>query len=263
MAKILRKAAQIFGSTASTAQIAKFGSLAASAPVTYSGATADPDNIQSLANWLQGWFAGVEGASSPAIEDLNAYCYTMAYQVAYQMQTGVPEWNSATTYYIGSVVNDGLGNLFVSLVDANLNVSTNNTTNWLQMTSAGSLPTISSSSGAYSSALTSPTDVTNLSVSFKVAGGFRGIKAELISQNSTLVQTLVRSATQLGYVQLLRSGFLVPGIYQLDSNAGLQLPSIQFYDNPTAGTYTYKIQAWSPAAGTIQISNMSLLVYAI
>lgn len=145
MSKITRVAAQIFGSTASTNQIAKYGSLAASAPVRYDGTTAlaNVATIQSLSNWLQGWFAGVEGASSPAIEDLNAYCFVIAYQIAYCLQEGVPEWDSSTTYYIGSVANDSYGNLYVSLTDNNLNHALTNTTHW-----RGSISTSGSSAGA-------------------------------------------------------------------------------------------------------------------
>lgn len=130
MSKIMRQTAEIFASQASTAQIAQFGSLAANAPMVYSGLTATPAGIQALANWLQGWFSGVEGAASPAIEDLNGYCFVMAYQIAYCLQTGVAEWDSGTTYFIGSVVNDGHGNLYVSLTDNNLNNALTNTSNW-------------------------------------------------------------------------------------------------------------------------------------
>lgn len=129
MAKITRKVAKVFGANAGTNQIAQFGSLAASAPAF----STDPATIQSLSNWLVGWFAGVEGAASPAIEDLNAFCYVMAYQIAYQMQTGIPEWNSSTTYYIGSVVNDGTGSLYVSIVDNNLNNTLVTTADWLPL----------------------------------------------------------------------------------------------------------------------------------
>jgi len=126
MAKLTRKTAQVFGSTAGFQQLAQFGSLAAASP-TYS---TDPAVIQSLSNWLEGWFGAVLGGNSPAIEDMNAFCYVMAYQVAYLMQTGVEEWDSGTTYYIGSVANDGTGNLYVSLTNTNLNNVLTSTANW-------------------------------------------------------------------------------------------------------------------------------------
>ena len=56
--------------------------------------------------------------------------YTLyGYQLAYLMQEGVPEWNADTTYYIGSIVNDGLGNCYRSLTDSNLNNALTDTTN--------------------------------------------------------------------------------------------------------------------------------------
>lgn len=133
MAKITRQTAKIFGSTATSGEIAQFGSLAASAPVTYSGSTATPALVQALGNWLTGWFAGVEGANSPAIEDLNAYCYVMAYQMAYQMQAGIAEWDAGTTYYIGSLAQDSTGNIYVSITDTNLNNALSVTADWQPM----------------------------------------------------------------------------------------------------------------------------------
>ena len=130
MSKILRKVAKIFGSNASANQIAKFGSLAAGSPQRYSGATADPDNIQALGEWLDGWNSAQVGAGAPAIEDMNGFCFTMAYQIAYAMQEGIPEWDPSTTYYIGSIVQDGSAKTYYSLVDNNLNHLLTDVTKW-------------------------------------------------------------------------------------------------------------------------------------
>lgn len=127
---ITRKTAQIFGSSAGVNQISKFGSLAAGSP-TYS---TDPAVIQALANWLTGWFGGVEAGNSPAIEDMNAFCYVMAYQVAYLLQAGVAEWDVATTYYKGQIVSDGNGNTYVSIQDTNLNHTVTTTAWWWPIT---------------------------------------------------------------------------------------------------------------------------------
>lgn len=116
MAKIDRKVMKMFGSAAGPNQIAQFGSLAANAPAF----TTDPEVIQQLSNYLTGWNGAVVGSNSPAIEDMNALFYLYAYQLAYIMQMGVPEWNAATTYYEGSVVNAN-GILYVSVQDDNLN----------------------------------------------------------------------------------------------------------------------------------------------
>lgn len=126
MAKITREPMKVFGSAAGTDQIAQFGSLFAGAPA-YS---TDPSTIQALSNYLTGWFAAAIGGNSPTIEDMNAICYLFAYQIAYLMQTGVPEWEAGTTYYIGSIVQDGLGNEYVSIADNNTNNATSDATKW-------------------------------------------------------------------------------------------------------------------------------------
>lgn len=124
--KISRKAAKILGLTAGTDQIGIFGSLAAAAPAF----STDPDAIQSLSQFSNGWFAAILGLSNPALEDMNALAYLYSYQIAYTLQAGVAEWNSATEYFIGSIANDGLGNLYKSLTDSNLNNNPSDPTNW-------------------------------------------------------------------------------------------------------------------------------------
>jgi hypothetical protein len=132
MAKILRKTAKIFGINAGANQIAEFGSLAAGSPTF----TTDPAIIQSLGNYLTGWFGAVIGANSPAIEDMNALCYLFAYQLAYLFQAGVPEWDSGTTYYTGSLVTSG-GQIYVSLTDNNLNNALTSAANWRPFVATG------------------------------------------------------------------------------------------------------------------------------
>lgn len=126
MAKIVRKPQKIFGSTAGLNQIAQFGSLAAAAPAF----TTDPTVIQALSNYLDGWFSAVIGSNSPTIEDMNALFYLFAYQLSYVMQEGVPEWDSATTYYKGSLAQDGASILYISLTDNNLNNALTSSANW-------------------------------------------------------------------------------------------------------------------------------------
>lgn len=126
MSKITRKTMKIFGSSAGANQIAKFGSLNAGSPAF----TTDPDTIQSLSNYLVGWYNAVVGGNSPAIEDMNALFYLYAYQLAYLFQEGIPEWDSATTYYIGSIAQDGSGNIYVSLQDNNTGNALSSATYW-------------------------------------------------------------------------------------------------------------------------------------
>lgn len=130
MAKITRKTQKIFGSTAGSNQIAKIGSLAAGAPVRTTGALADPDTIQSLSEYLSGLFAVVLGSNSPAIEDMNALFWLITRQLGYVYQTGIPEWDTNTVYYIGSLVNDGNGKVYYSLTDNNSGNALTSDTNW-------------------------------------------------------------------------------------------------------------------------------------
>lgn len=126
MAKIDRKTAKIFGQNASANQIGIFGSLAAASPA-YS---TDPETIQSLSEWLSGWFDAVIGANSPAIEDMNAYCYVMAYQIAYILQNGIGEWDAETPYYIGSLATSGT-KIYRSIADNNTNNAVTDSTKWV------------------------------------------------------------------------------------------------------------------------------------
>lgn len=130
MSKIARATQKIFGSSAGTNQIAQIGSLAAASPVFSTNLA----TIQALNNYLQGWFNVVVGSNSPAIEDMNALCFLITQQLAYGFQSGVAEWDSGTTYFIGSLVNDGSGNIYRSIVDTNLNQAITDTTKWLPVT---------------------------------------------------------------------------------------------------------------------------------
>ncbi len=126
MPKLTRVNQRIFGSTAPVGKIAKFGSLFAGLPVT----TTDPEEIQELSNFLDGWTSAALGENSPAIEDMNALFFLLYRQLAYVFETGVPEWNEDTTYYIGNMVNDGTGVLYASLTNNNLNNVVSSTANW-------------------------------------------------------------------------------------------------------------------------------------
>lgn len=130
MPRLPRFTQKIFGSNAGTNQLAQYGSLAAGTPQRYNGTTITPTIIQSLTQYLNGWFAGVIGLNSPAIEDMNALFYLVTYQLAQILQSGMPEWDSGTTYFIDNIVNYN-GILYQSLVDDNLNSTPSPTnTDW-------------------------------------------------------------------------------------------------------------------------------------
>lgn len=117
MAKLQRKSAKLFASeaTAAAGGLAQFGSLAAGTP-NYS---TDPDVIQALDAYKEGWSSAVLGTKSPALEDRNALDYLLSYQQAYIMQHGIPEWLDIETYYENSYVVDSNGELRVSVIDNN------------------------------------------------------------------------------------------------------------------------------------------------
>lgn len=120
MAKITREPQLIFGgSLVANNNIAKFGSLKIGTPA-YS---LDPSDIQTT-EYLNGWAAAVVNNNAPALQDMNGLFYLTTYQLAYLMQAGIAEWNAATTYYIGSLVNDTYGNVFKSLIDTNTSALT-------------------------------------------------------------------------------------------------------------------------------------------
>ncbi len=148
MAKIVRKAAKLFGNTAGALENAQFGSLAASAPI-YSK---DLDVIQALSNFGAGWFSAVIGGNSPAIEDMNSLFLALFQQVAYLMQTGIPEYNSTTVYFVGSEVNDGFGNIYRCILDSGgsgiSGIPLTTTTNWIRVNGPNTV-VISSANSPY------------------------------------------------------------------------------------------------------------------
>jgi len=125
MAKLTKVAQRIFGIDAGVDQIGKFGSLFAGSAAS----TTDPEEAQSLSNWLTGWFDAVIGGNAPAIEDMNAVHFVQTYQLAYLMQQGVAEWDADTIYFIGSIVNDS-GTLYRSIQDDNEGNSVSDTAFW-------------------------------------------------------------------------------------------------------------------------------------
>ena len=95
----------------------KFGSQVAGTPIK----TKDIELIQTLAAWLDGLTDAVVNTNkAPYLEDINSVFYVFAYQLAYMLQEGTPEYNTDTTYFIGSIVKKtGTFELYGSLQDSN------------------------------------------------------------------------------------------------------------------------------------------------
>lgn len=117
MAKITRKLQKIFGgSLTPTNNIAQFGSLKAGS-IAYDD---DPDVIQDLSAYDNGWAAAVVNNNAPALQDRNALDYLFSRQIAYIGQAGVAEYSADVTYYTGSLATDGNGIIYRSIDDDNV-----------------------------------------------------------------------------------------------------------------------------------------------
>lgn len=118
MAIIPRKPFKIFGNSGSSTLFGQFGSSAAGSPQT----SKDTTVIQQLTAWLTGWTAAVvTGSKAAFLEDMNGFCYTLSYMIASIFQDGTPVWDSATSYYIGSIVRKtGTFELYGSLINDNV-----------------------------------------------------------------------------------------------------------------------------------------------
>jgi len=128
MAKLTRKTSVLFAGNYQSApnnQLGVFGSLAQGSPA-YSG---DPAQIQTT-QFYDGWSSAVVGTNQPALEDINSLFYVLSYYVNYFNQMGIPEWDSGTTYYTNSYVNNtnsanGPVGIYVSLIDNNTQILSN------------------------------------------------------------------------------------------------------------------------------------------
>lgn len=119
MAKITRKSQKIFGSSAISGDVLKFGSEAAGLPI----ATTDPEIIQAGSAYLTAWRNAtipVNSQITPTLQDFNALEYNDTYQLAYLMQQGIAEWHTDTIYYIDSLCMGSDGKIYRSITDDNV-----------------------------------------------------------------------------------------------------------------------------------------------
>ena len=114
MAKISRLTHIIFGSLGSTDNYAQFGSLVAGSPLT----TKNIATIQALPAWTSGFQAGVYTSNKALLlEDLNGFAYEHSTQIANILQDGISYWDSATVYFVNSVVQYNGGQWYVCIAD--------------------------------------------------------------------------------------------------------------------------------------------------
>lgn len=106
MAGLTRKTLIQFGSTGPSTSYGQFGSKEAGSPQT----SQNPDVIQQLSAWVQGWQdAVVAGNKAPYLEDMNGWCFVHSYMMVYMFQMGISEYDSQTTYQLNSIVQDAVG----------------------------------------------------------------------------------------------------------------------------------------------------------
>lgn len=127
MAKLTRQQQQIFAGQAPSDMIAAFGTTQTGTPV-YS---TDLSTLQTT-NYQQGWQDAVIADKAPFLEEMNGVMYGTTYQLAYLMQQGIAEWDSATTYYTYSRCMGSDGNIYISSVDENTgnDPTTDDGTHW-------------------------------------------------------------------------------------------------------------------------------------
>lgn len=136
MAKIIRATQSVFcGAVSEVDNIAQFGSLKAGSPVF----SDDPDVIQGISAFGEGWKSAIVENKSPPLQDMNALFYLLTRQVAYAFQAGIPEYDVGTEYHINSYCQDA-GVVYVSLQNSNTNNALSNASWWrvvLTPTSSG------------------------------------------------------------------------------------------------------------------------------
>lgn len=117
MAKIVRKTAKVFASSAGGTGVAAFGSTAAGS-TTY---TTDPDAIQTTA-FQNGLASGIIAGTKrlPVYEEINGVYNVATRQIAYILQEGVAEYDASTEYQVNSIVKKASTfELYGSLVNTN------------------------------------------------------------------------------------------------------------------------------------------------
>ena len=203
MAKLTRKLLKVFGGSGDANDFGQFGSQAAGSPVK----TKEISSIQSLAAWMTGLRASLlSGTKQPFVEDLNSVLYVFASQLSYCFQEGVPEYDAAETYYIGSLVKKtGTSEIYASLTDTNTGnalPSLTDNTNWSCVLPVRFSQILGLVLDAQINSL-SAAKVTGTLVDAQIATGITATKIAGILANATLPATNLTG--QIGASQILNN----------------------------------------------------------
>lgn len=130
MAKLPRVTAKIFASNAAPNDIGQYGSALTGTKVN----TSDIATIQALPAYEEGWRGAViSNRNYPTLQEMNGLQKTLSQQIAYTLETGIPEWDANTTYYAKTSFCQVDGVIYQSLTDDNKgNNPTEDTNNWVQ-----------------------------------------------------------------------------------------------------------------------------------
>lgn len=74
--------------------------------------------LQSGTAWNRGWYGETINTNRPFIQDMNAVDFVFGYMLAYLFQQGIPEYDSATFYFLNSICQIA-GQIYISLQDNN------------------------------------------------------------------------------------------------------------------------------------------------
>lgn len=114
----------------------------------------DPDVLQALPAWENGWLAAViSGQRLPTLEEMQAVQFVLSYGVTGQQQWGIWPWSAEQTYGTGSITNVG-GVLYKSLQDDNTNNAPDSSPLWWEEIGGSELTVWGGTAGGTANALT-------------------------------------------------------------------------------------------------------------
>jgi hypothetical protein len=125
MARIARVTASLFGVNAPSETSEQYGSQTQLGSAQYLNSpimASDIAEAQGLSAWTTGWSAAINaGNKAPYLQDMNSVHQVLSWMICEILQDGLPPWDSNTTYYTGSAVQDPnfSGYWYVSLQDNN------------------------------------------------------------------------------------------------------------------------------------------------
>lgn len=119
MTKYKRFTGKVFGGNATATgddpQISQFGSALAG---TFAGTT-DPEEIQNLPAWGQGWIGAVTpNTQFPALSEMTGAMKVLSHQICGILQQGISDWDNGTIYYQNNFASKN-GKIYISLTNEN------------------------------------------------------------------------------------------------------------------------------------------------